>query len=417
MIDSKDNSLLNFGSGQNAIIKVIGVGGGGNNAVNRMIDDNACEVEYIALNTDYQVLSSAKTDSQIQLGQKLTRGLGAGGRPEVGKKAAEESSSDIEECLEGADVVFVTAGMGGGTGTGAAPIIAGIAREKGILTIGVVTKPFKFEGKRRMKNAVEGIIELKKNVDTLIVVPNQKLLELSNEETSFEDSFRLADEVLRNCVSGIANIVSRKGTVNVDFADVQSIMKDSGIAHTGIGHATGKNRAELAIQAAINSPLLETSIKGAKNILINFVMDKNTTVNEVAAAVEIVNEAIEEEDAEVLFGANIDPNMSDEILVTLIATGLDDNENMYEANAPIETRERPKRKASDDGSFFNQPSRGDYQSNEDVERVRANDTIPRVEPVTYKEDYQQEVSKRGGFKINDVFLGGNISNPFRRDDN
>ncbi|MDR2902962.1 MAG: cell division protein FtsZ, partial [Clostridiales bacterium] len=251
------------------VIKVVGVGGGGNNAVNRMIDDNVEFIEYIAVNTDFQVLKLSKAPQVIQLGEKLTRGLGAGGNPEVGRKAAEETREEIAQILNGADIVFITSGMGGGTGTGAAPVIAGIAKEMGILTVGVVTKPFPFEGNRRMKNALNGIDELKNNVDTLIVIPNQKLLEVISKETTALDAFKKADEVLRQGVQGIADLILNPCIINLDFADIRTIMSDKGLAHMGVGRSSGRNKIETAVEMAIKSPLLETSIDGAENVLIS----------------------------------------------------------------------------------------------------------------------------------------------------
>ena len=318
--------MIDITSGQlnNARIKVIGVGGGGNNAVDRMIEDNIEFIDFIAVNTDHQVLELSKAPTRIQLGEKLTRGLGAGGNPEVGKKSAQETTEEINQAMAGADMVFVTAGMGGGTGTGAAPVIAALAKEAGILTVGVVTKPFIFEGKKRMKNAVEGIAELKKSVDTLIVIPNQRLLDIVEKDTSLKDSFKKADEILRQGVQGIADLILKAGAINLDFADVRTTMQNKGIAHMGVGRASGKNKAESAAKLAINSPLLETTMRGAKNILISVAGDSNLSLIEASVASDIVS-ADADPDAEIIFGTSINDELKDEVVVTVIATGLEDD--------------------------------------------------------------------------------------------
>ena len=307
-----------------AKIKVIGVGGGGNNAVDRMVEEGIKQIDFISANTDNKALTKSKATVKIQLGEKLTRGLGAGGKPEVGRRAAEETRDIIATALDDTDLLFITAGMGGGTGTGAAPVIAAIAREKGILTIGVVTKPFIFEGTPRMRNALTGIAELKKNVDTLVIIPNERLLSIIGDDVSIVDAFRRADEVLRQGVVGISGIILDDGTVNLDFADVRTIMADQGIAHMGIGRASGKNKIETAIREAINSPLLETSIRGAKAVLLAFTGDAAMSMRSLAAASTFVGSELDP-DAEVMFGATIDIELKDEIIVTVIATGLNDN--------------------------------------------------------------------------------------------
>lgn len=256
-----------------AQIKVVGVGGGGNNAVDRMIEDGLDGVEFISVNTDSQQLVDSKSPVKIQIGEKLTKGLGAGGNPDIGERSAEETQEEVAQALKGADMVFITAGMGGGTGTGAAPKIASISKEMGILTVGVVTKPFNFEGKKRMANAERGIMELKKNVDTLVIIPNQRLMGIIDKKTTLTEAFKKVDEVLRQGVQGIADLISKPGVINLDFADVRTIMADQGIAHMGIGQASGENKAEVAAKAAIQSPLLETTIEGAKSVLINFIGD------------------------------------------------------------------------------------------------------------------------------------------------
>ena len=311
---------------QKAKIVVMGVGGGGNNAVDRMIDDGVDGIDFIAVNTDSQILKQSKAASCFQLGEKLTGGLGAGGNPEIGRKAAEETRDDIAQAINGANMIFITAGMGGGTGTGAAPVIAGIAKSLGILTIGVVTKPFKFEGNKRMLNAINGIEELRKNVDTLVVVPNQKLLseELAAKDMSLKDALKKADEVLSQGVRGIADLIANPGVINVDFADVRTIMHDKGVAHMGIGVANGRNKAIEAATMAIKSPFLETSIDGARNVLICVSGGPDLTLNEAAAAADlIINTA--DVNAEVIFGSSINEELEDEVIITVIATGFGHN--------------------------------------------------------------------------------------------
>ena len=307
-----------------AVIKVIGVGGGGNNAVNRMIREEVKGVEFISINTDKQALLSSMAENQIQIGEKLTRGLGAGAKPEVGKDAAKESRAQIIKELEGTDIVFVTAGMGGGTGTGAAPIVAQIAKEMGILTVGVVTKPFGFEGRVRMKNAEEGIKNLSESVDTLITVPNDKLLQIVSQNTSMIDAFSMADNVLKQGIQSISDLIKMPGLINLDFADVTSIMKDKGLAHMGIGNASGENRAIEAAKEAIQSPLLETSIKGAKGVLLNVAGGANLTLFEANAASSLVTESCDPE-ANIIFGTSIREDLGEDIVITVIATGFETN--------------------------------------------------------------------------------------------
>ena len=309
----------------NARIIVIGVGGGGCNAVDRMIEDNVEFIDFVAVNTDHQVLESSKAPVRIQIGEKLTRGLGAGGNPSVGMKAAEESEEDIAKTIAGSDMVFITAGMGGGTGTGAAPIVARIAKAQNVLTVGVVTKPFAFEGKKRMKNAMEGIDELKKHVDTLIVIPNQKLLNIVEKDTSLKDSFKKADEVLRLGVEGIASIILKPGVINLDFADVKTTMLNKGVAHMGVGRASGKNKAENAARMAINSPLLETTMEGAKNVLISIAGDDSLSLIDTEMAADIINSDTDD-DAEIILGTSINTDLDDEVIITVIATGLDSDD-------------------------------------------------------------------------------------------
>ena len=306
--------------GNLAKIKVVGVGGGGNNAVNRMITSGLQGVEFIAINCDAQALLLSKAQNRIQIGEKLTKGLGAGANPEIGQKAAEESREILIEQLRGADMVFVTAGMGGGTGTGAAPIVAECAREAGALTVGVVTKPFSFEGKRRMNQAEAGIVNLKDRVDTLITIPNDRLLQVIDRRTSMIDAFRIADDVLRQGVQGISDLISVPGLINADFADVKTIMSNAGSALMGIGTAKGENGAVAAAEAAIKSPLLEASIEGARGVLFNITGGKDLSLFDVTEASNIITEAVDP-DANIIFGAVIDEKLDDEIRVTVIATG------------------------------------------------------------------------------------------------
>lgn len=310
---------------QFAQIKVIGVGGGGNNAVNRMIEANLKGVQFIAINTDKQALFTSKAEYKIQIGEKLTRGLGAGANPDMGSKAAEESRDDIFQALQGADMVFITAGMGGGTGTGAAPIVAEIAKEMGILTVGVVTKPFTFEGKRRRAHAEKGIEELKKRVDTLVTIPNDRLLQVVERRTSIVEAFKIADDILRQGVQGISDLITTPGLVNLDFADVKTVMYERGLAHMGIGKASGENRAIEAARQATHSPLLETTINGSKGVLLNITGGNSLSLHEVTEAAEIVSESADV-DANIIFGAVIDETLKDEIRITVIATGFSDGQ-------------------------------------------------------------------------------------------
>ena len=324
-----------------AQIKVIGAGGGGNNAVNRMVEAQLQGVEFIAVNTDKQALHTSKAEHKIQIGEKLTRGLGAGANPEVGKKAAEESKDEIIKVLEGADMVFVTASMGGGTGTGAAPVIAQLAKEMGILTVGVVTKPFVFEGKVRMKNAENGIAELKSKVDTLITIPNDRLLQIVQKNTSMLDAFSMADDVLKQGIQSISDLIAVPGLINLDFADVTSVMKEQGLAHMGIGKATGENRSIEAAREAIQSPLLETSIRGAKGVLLNITGGANLGLLEINEASTLVQESCDPE-ANIIFGASIREDLGEEIRITVIATGFDEAKHMEsEVIEKVKTTPRP----------------------------------------------------------------------------
>ena len=308
-----------------AVIKVVGVGGAGCNAVNRMIDSNLQGVSFIAVNTDKQALNKSKAETKIQIGEKLTKGLGAGGNPEVGQKSAEETLDVIESMLEGSDMVFITGGMGGGTGTGAAPIIAKAARASGALTVGVVTKPFTFEGRKRKEHADLGIKFLKNYVDSLVIVPNDKLIQISEKNTTMLQAFARADEVLKDGVEGIAGLISEAGLINLDFADVKTVMSDKGVAHMGVGVASGENRVAEAIKNAVESPLLETSIKGAKAVLLNIMGGYDLGMLEVNDAADLIQKDCDE-DAMIIFGTSIKEDMENEIKVTVIATGFEDTD-------------------------------------------------------------------------------------------
>ena len=320
-------------------IKVVGVGGGGNNVVNRMVRTGTKGVDFIAVNTDKQALSLSGAGQKIQIGEKLTNGQGAGSDPEVGRKSAGENRSQISKVLEDADMVFITAGMGGGTGTGAAPIVADIAKELGILTVGVVTKPFRFEGMRRMKQAENGIAELRNKVDSLVIIPNERLKLATDQKITMLNAFEIADDVLQQAVQSISDLINNTGFINLDFADVSAVMKDAGCAHMGVGRAAGKNKAEEAAKMAISSPLLETSINGAKGVLINVTGSMDIGLEEVETAANLVQEAAHP-DANIIFGAAFDESLEDEIRVTVIATGFDQAPNSV-PTAPSAAGERP----------------------------------------------------------------------------
>ena len=307
-------------------IKVIGCGGGGGNAVNRMIIEGLKNVEFIVVNTDKQALLLSQANTKIQIGEKLTKGLGAGANPEIGKKAAEESREEIAEAIKGANMVFITAGMGGGTGTGAAPIVAEIAKSMEILTVGVVTKPFPFEGKKRMRHAEMGIANLKEKVDTLVIIPNEKLLKMADKKTTLLESFKLADDILRQGVQAISDLITITGMINADFADIKTVMRDKGLAHMGVGIARGENRADMAVKDAISSPLLETSIDGATGVILNFTGGPEMGAMEVYEAADVVKEAADP-DANISFGAVIDESLGEDIRITVIATGFENEEN------------------------------------------------------------------------------------------
>ena len=375
------------------VMKVVGVGGGGNNAVNRMIDCGLKDIEFIAVNTDKQVLVNSKAITKIQIGEKLTKGLGAGANPEIGQKAAEESREDIIAALKGANMVFVTAGMGGGTGTGAAPIVASIAKEMGILTVGVVTKPFTTEGRRRCVQAEAGIEELRKAVDTLVVIPNDRLLMISDKHTSVLDAFRNADDVLRQSIQGISDVIRQEGCINLDFADIKAVMKDRGLAHMGIGHAKGENKADDAVKMAINSPLLETSIVGAKGVLLHVTGGPELSMIEANEVADIVQQLVDI-DATFIYGMGIDESLKDEIIVTVIATG-------FEApSQPVKAPQSARRQTAEPTSTVVVEPEPDYTRHTDnldsfLDRYGSpkRPTTPRT--VTPPSDINDEVSTNG----------------------
>ncbi|MGE4276074.1 MAG: cell division protein FtsZ [Lawsonibacter sp.] len=328
---------LDMGPDNVVNIKVIGVGGGGNNVVNRMVKTGTKGVDFIAVNTDKQALAVSSATFKIQIGEKLTNGQGAGSDPEVGRKSAEENRTQISKALEDADMVFITAGMGGGTGTGAAPIVADIAKELGVLTVGVVTKPFRFEGMRRMKQAEGGISELRNKVDSLVIIPNERLKLATDQKITMVNAFEIADDVLQQAVQSISDLIKNTGFINLDFADVSAVMNDAGRAHMGVGRAAGKNKAEEAARMAISSPLLETSINGARGVLINVTGSMDIGLEEVETAANLVQEAAHP-DANIIFGAAFDEGLEDEIRVTVIATGFEENTSY----APAAVKEEPK---------------------------------------------------------------------------
>jgi cell division protein FtsZ len=328
-------------------IKVIGVGGGGGNAVNRMVSDGLQGVEFIAMNTDQQALAKNHASVKVQLGSKLTKGRGAGADPEIGQRAAEESKDEIANALKGSQMVFITAGMGGGTGTGAAPVVAEIAKDMGALTVGIVTKPFAFEGKRRMDQAEKGIAELRKHVDSLVVIPNERLKLVSEQRITLANAFSIADDVLRQGVQSISDLIQIPGIVNLDFEDVKSIMQDAGYAHMGVGRAAGKDKAEQAAVAAISSPLLETAIAGAKGVIINIKSSPDIALDEIDVASQLITERASE-DANIIWGAAFDETMEDEMMVTVIATGFDGMNG--------EKTQKPAAPAISDADLFGNPS-------------------------------------------------------------
>ncbi|SDJ72928.1 cell division protein FtsZ [Alkalibacterium thalassium] len=334
-----------------AVIKVIGVGGAGGNAVNRMIEDDVQGVEFIVANTDLQALDMMSAETKIQLGPKLTRGLGAGANPEVGRKSAEESEEAIADALQGADMVFVTAGMGGGTGTGAAGIVARIAKEQGALTVGVITRPFTFEGPKKGRFAAEGIASMREHVDTLVTISNNRLLEIVDKKTPMMEAFREADNVLRQGVQGISDLITNPGYVNLDFADVKTVMENQGSALMGIGTATGENRTAEATKKAISSPLLEVSLDGAENVLLNITGGSDLTLFEAQDASDIVSAAATN-DVNIIFGTSINEDLGDEVIVTVIATGIDAEKNQKQKPAPSKKQSKPSTPASNEKDPF-----------------------------------------------------------------
>lgn len=362
-----------------ATIKVIGIGGGGCNAVDRMINSDVQGIEFITVNTDNQALMRTKASNRIQIGEKITRGLGAGANPEIGEKAAHESKDEIAQLIQGTDMLFITAGMGGGTGTGGAPIIAQVAKELNILTVGVVTRPFRFEGSRRMQNAERGIREMEKYVDSLIVVPNDKLLEIASDDTTLDEAFVLADQVLKYGVSGISDLVAVPGLINLDLADVRRVMTQAGVCHMGIGRASGEGRSANAIRQAINSPLLDTTIDGARGVIINFTGGRDMRIREVDEAASIVRDAVSP-DADIIFGAVIDPEMNDDIMITVIASGFDREPAPQKSKtASVATAEKP---AMENTSFTSTKSEEESGQDDSVvaksDSEEADDTVSDI---------------------------------------
>ncbi len=361
-------------------IKVLGVGGGGSNAVNRMIDANVSSAEFVAINTDEQALKISKAEKRLQIGARLTGGKGAGAVPEVGRKAAEESKSSLTEILKGSDMVFITAGMGGGTGTGAAPVIAQIAKELGILTVGIVTKPFLFEGKTRMKNAEMGIAELRKYVDTIVIIPNERLLTILPEKTTLVDAFRYADDVLRQGIQGISDLIVFPGMINLDFADIETIMKNRGVAHMGIGRGKGDNKTLEAVRQAVASPLIETTIEGATGVVLNIKGGNDITLREVTEAANMVREVIDP-NCNLIFGSSIDPDMRDEVEITIIATGFktpEESEENEKTEEEPKVEEKPKDQFAGFNPFGYNPQAQMNNSQKEV-RVETNESTSRVD--------------------------------------
>ena len=374
-----------------ARIIVVGVGGGGNNAVNRMIDEQIAGVEFIAVNTDKQALQLCKAPTLMQIGEKLTKGLGAGAQPEVGEKAAEESSEEISAALKGADMVFVTCGMGGGTGTGAAPVIARIAKEQGALTVGVVTKPFRFESKTRMQNALTGIDKLKENVDTIIVIPNDKLLEVVDRRTTMPEALKKADEVLQQGIQGITDLINVPSLINLDFADIQTVMKDKGIAHIGIGAGRGDDKALEAVKEAVASPLLETTIQGASNVIVN--VSGDITLMDASDAADYVQE-LAGESASIIFGAMYDDTKSDECTITVIATGL---HNVGGSASKLKARLEGQQKVGSILPNGESPVRARLDGEKSAARTQGG-TMPTLQPRTPSSNVKEQ-----SIKIPDFF--------------
>ena len=384
----------------------VGVGGAGNNAVNRMVDEGIVGVEFIGVNTDKQALQSSKAASSMPIGEKLTKGLGCGGKPEIGTKAAEESAEEITAALQGADMVFVTCGMGGGTGTGAAPVIAKIAKDMGILTVGVVTKPFRFEAKQRMKNALSGIDALKEVVDTLIVIPNDRLLEIVEKKTSLPDALKKADEVLQQSVQGITDLINVPGLINLDFADVSAVMKDKGVAHVGIGRAKGDDKAIEAVKTAISSPLLESTIEGATDVIINISGD--ISLIEANDAASYVEELVGE-NANIIFGAMYNEDAQDEVSITVIATGIKEKKSVETAKAAPEFKPQaglhsnvsPVQPSFTTPSFLNNPRLSAPTLGERPEVPMENSPLRTAETVEPQVQSKPRVGREAGLEIPD----------------
>lgn len=381
-----------------AQIRVIGVGGGGCNAVNRMIEEGLKGVNFMSVNTDKQALNTSKAETKIQIGEKLTKGLGAGANPEIGQRAAEENFEEITKFITGADMIFITAGMGGGTGTGAAPVIAKAARDLGILTVGVVTKPFTFEGKKRREHAEVGIKYLKKYVDSLVIVPNDRLLQISEKNTTMLEAFLKADDVLKQGVQGISDLIAEAGLINLDFADVKTVMSDRGVAHMGVGHGKGENRVEDAVKSAIESPLLETSINGAKAILLNVMGGYDLGMLEINAIADQIEKAADE-DAIVIFGSTIRENLQGEIIITVIATG-------FEERPSIELGSNLGKAKSGNPNIENDGSRNPYNQRDGFgltdEEPFINSERVAAEEEMFNEELEQE-SKIAAQKKSDIF--------------
>jgi len=385
-----------------ASIKVIGCGGAGNNAINRMVDAGLKGVEFIAVNTDRQALAMSKASTTIQIGEKLTKGLGAGAVPDVGRRAAEESREEIAQALKGADLVFVTAGMGGGTGTGAAPIVAEIARDLNCLTIAVVTKPFAFEGKQRMKNAEMGVIDLKQRVDTLVVIPNDRLLQVVTKGTSMLEAFRIADDVLRQGIQGISDLIAVPALINLDFADVKTVMESGGLAHMGIGTGKGENRMVEAAKNAIQSPLLETNIDGARAVLINITGGEDMSIIDINEAANLVMQAADSE-ANIIFGAGIDENMDDEVRITVIATGFE--------KTPFPKKEDAKKKTGSDRDWTRSFSGGGTAY--DAGNLRGTPLVQQDYPTPSYEDmsFNMPMDEDRGSSFGGSYMGGGSTIP------
>ncbi len=394
---SMDDSLY-------ANIRVVGVGGGGCNAVDRMITDGVQGIEFIAINTDHQSLAKSLASERIQIGNKVTRGLGAGAHPETGQKAAEENIEEVSKVLEGADMLFITAGMGGGTGTGASPVVAAIARKMGILTVGVVTMPFRFEGAKRRQNAERGIRELQQYVDSLIIVPNDKLLEIASDDTSIDDAFGMADRILQYGVSSISDLVAVNGLINLDLADVRRVMTDAGVCHMGIGRGSGESRAATAVKQAMNSPLLDTTIDGAHSIIINFTGGHDMKIKEINESASQVREAVSP-DADIIFGAVIDDNMQDDIIITIIASRFDQDglqkqsvrsqqtaiaaQPSFSGSRPAGAASDTRTQQTDDLPEFLRPARRQDPKRVPAERSSRPAQSEAVEPRGFSQNQQQ----------------------------